>query len=137
MLPEVYCDVCRSEARYHEDNSILYGQAYGNKGVWVCKDYPFCNSYVSARSNKKPTGRLKNSVSRELSKKARSLFDKHWQFLNADNKSKNQLRNKLYQRLAKKLNIPPKEAQFSRMDDESLRRAINIMSQGSQWKYGA
>jgi len=118
----INCDVCGSKANYHSSNAIIYGKAYGTKGVWVCSNFPTCDSYVGTHPNGKPLGRLKNKKSRELSKQAHSLFDPLWKGVVSQNQK--QRRSEYYKLLSNKLNIQYKDCHFAQMSDALLTQAI-------------
>ena len=121
---EARCDVCGAHVDYHESNAVIYGRAYGDRGVWVCRAYPDCDSYVGCHPDDVPMGRLKNQVSRQLSKQCHALFDPLWREDKRNPKSK---RGHLYNCLSEAMQIDIKDCHFSQMDDEQLKRAIEIM----------
>ena len=123
MSDTLTCDVCGAPAHFHETNAVVYGRAYGDRGMWVCSDFPRCDSFVGSHPDGKPFGRLKNKKSRELAKECHALFDHLWK--NAPSKRK--ARAIAYCRLARALSISIDDAHFGMMDDEMLVRSIAVM----------
>jgi hypothetical protein len=122
-MPDARCDVCGANVDYHESNAVIYGRAYGDRGVWVCRDYPDCDSYVGCHPDDVPMGRLKNQTSRQLSKQCHALFDPLWR----EAKSPKAQRGNLYKRLSEAMQIDTNDCHFSQMDDEQLKQAIEIL----------
>lgn len=85
-----YCAHCNSPARYYENSDFVYQHNYGP--VWVCREYPYCNSYEKADREGRPLGLICNKRTKNLRRKVwkqhfKSIFlsevDKApaWEFL--------------------------------------------------------
>jgi hypothetical protein len=76
-MKKVTCPYCGSAAEL-QDAFVIYRQlGYGD--VYVCGDYPSCDSYVGVHSGTdKPKGSLAQRELRELRKKSHALIDPLW-----------------------------------------------------------
>lgn len=65
------CPYCNSDAEL-VDASVVYG-IFGKSGkLWVCKQYPVCDSYATTKPNStEPRGALAN---RELRERRRIIY---------------------------------------------------------------
>lgn len=69
------CPYCGATATLR-DSIVIYRKSYGD--VWICPNYPTCDSFVGCHPNKKPLGGLANKELREARKKAHVFFDGLW-----------------------------------------------------------
>ncbi len=64
------------------DASAVYGPTYaGRFNMWVCANYPDCDSYVGVHKDQaipKPLGTMANAELRKLRKRVHAIFDPMW-----------------------------------------------------------
>ncbi|MFZ1007182.1 MAG: zinc-finger-containing protein [Candidatus Sulfotelmatobacter sp.] len=81
MRPGPICPYCGSRAILC-DAMAVYGPAYeGRFNLWVCQNYPQCDSYVGVHANSPyaaPMGSLANPALRKLRKQAGEAFAELW-----------------------------------------------------------
>lgn len=76
---QIRCPYCGSNAVYKSADGI-YKDNSGNKMLYVCSNYPECDSYVRViEGTKKPIGSLANKELRKLRSDAHYYFDKLYQ----------------------------------------------------------
>lgn len=72
------CPYCGGDILFKKDSSYIYSKNYGP--IYVCENYPKCNSYVGTHPNTSiPLGRLANAELRQYKKAAHEYFDFMWQ----------------------------------------------------------
>jgi hypothetical protein len=117
---------CGSDAVYHKSDAIIYGRQYSNRGVWVCSQFPKCDSYVGCHPNKLPLGVLKDKEGRSLAKACHKIFDRYWNAclglgVNVVG------RNDAYRYLASQLQMPVSECHFGMMNNPQLEKALQFL----------
>lgn len=116
------CPHCGEEAVL-KDSSFIYGKSYGN--VWVCFNYPQCNSFVGCHSNTdKPLGTLANSELRNKRRETHSMFDQLWR-----GKNRKMNRAAAYQWMAKVMNLSNDKAHIAMMDLSQCKNLIQLTKQ--------
>ncbi len=70
----IKCPYCGATA-YITHSSIVYGDNQKDRNIYVCGNYPKCDSYVYANNNNIPLGNLANAELRKLRMKAHRLVD--------------------------------------------------------------
>ncbi len=117
---------CGSDAVYHKSDAVIYGRQYSSRGVYVCSQYPKCDSYVGCHPNKSPLGVLKDKKGRELAKACHKIFDRYW---NACLEYKHRVvgRNDAYRYLASQLKMPVNECHFGMMNNQELEKALQFL----------
>jgi hypothetical protein len=109
------CPYCGDTSIY-TDSSRIYGRSYG--GVWLCINYPQCDSYVGCHgTSKSPLGRMADKELREWKKRAHAVFDPLWregQFS----------RTEAYQLLSKFLEISIEQAHIGMLDVDQCKRIV-------------
>lgn len=99
---------------YHSNKSKEWGK------VWVCSNYPKCNSYVGCHKGTEiPLGRLANARLRTLKAEAHKQFDPLW-------KSGLMSRKEAYSWLATMLNIPIYECHIGLFDIKMCQKVIHL-----------
>lgn len=74
------CPYCGSKAVLRDSTFVHPNARKTGDKVWVCSEYPRCDSYVGCHSKTTiPLGRLANKELRELRKRAHQSFDPIWQ----------------------------------------------------------
>ena len=113
------CPFCNSKVVY-TSNKEIYGKEYGNGKVYLCRN---CYAYTSVHNGTDiAKGVLANKEMRELKKQCHSIFDTLWK--------NNKNRNKLYGKLAEKMNISRSHCHFGHFDTEELKIALGILERG-------
>ncbi len=104
------------------DSIKIYRTSYGM--VWICTNWPFCNSYVGChKDTNRPKGTIADHELRELRKECHALFDPQW--LNTvDRKT---ARRRCYQSLSDRLNLRSDQTHFGMFDVDTCKRAIAIL----------
>lgn len=123
MKNSIHCPYCGSKAIF-SDAQIVYGRP-GFGSVWLCADYPACDSRVSAHRNGLPKGTLANKELREWRKKAHAAFDPWWQ-------SGQVSRNQAYRWLGQQLGIQPKDTHIAMFSTEQCQQVIAAVE--SRWE---
>lgn len=122
------CPYCGATARW-EHASIIYGPRYHNQGVWVCGNFPTCDSYVGCHfKTKMPLGTLANSDLRIARNGAHRAFDPLWQ---PNGKRpvhmKRLARDHAYQLLAKYLGKKPKNTHIGLFNQDECAKVIQFV----------
>jgi ssDNA-binding Zn-finger/Zn-ribbon topoisomerase 1 len=92
------CPYCGTTARLAQSKQV-YRRDYGG-WLWVCGQYPRCDSYVGChKGTKLPLGIMANAELRELKQKCHAAFDPLW-------KSGRMTRDEAYEALAAAMCIP-------------------------------
>lgn len=115
------CPYCGAEAHL-KDASFIYHTTQSKKWgkVWVCDNFPECNSYVGCHEGTEiPLGRLANERLRTLKKEAHRQFDPIW-------KSGLMSRREAYKWLADMLNIPLDECHIGMFDIKMCQKVIHL-----------
>lgn len=117
-----YCGgkvVLRNSSYVYKNKNKSYGK------VWVCENFPQCNSYVGCHPNTQvPLGRLANPTLRSAKMKAHLEFDKLW-------KSGYMTRHSAYEWLAVMLGIPFEYCHIGMFDIKMCLKVINICKRQS------
>ena len=78
MINTPICPYCGGVGQLRSGESVLPGK--GVTSLWVCENYPKCDSYVRCHEGgDKPMGTLASRSLRRLRKRAHDLFDPIWQ----------------------------------------------------------
>jgi len=121
------CPVCGSKPILADRAALGYGDK-GSDKVWICNNWPECNTYVGCHpGTSKPLGTLAGGELRGLRKRAHNAFDWSW-------KHGGMTRDGAYGLLREKLNIPESEAHIGMMDAETCKRTILIFNAKKPWK---
>lgn len=116
------CPYCNAPAVLR-DASVVYGSAifYGN--LWVCSNYPDCDSYVGVHKNgdwmNYPLGVMADSSLREAKKLAHDKFDLLW-------KLKLMTRRESYQWLQRELDKDESQAHIGELSFEECLKVFNM-----------
>jgi ssDNA-binding Zn-finger/Zn-ribbon topoisomerase 1 len=120
------CPYCHAKANL-ADSAIVYGgRSFGK--IWLCSNYPKCDSYVGAHKNSdKPLGRMANKELRAWKVACHNLFDPLW-------KGKLLSRTVAYEYLQRITGLPAEKAHIAMFDvpeckklHAALRRDIGIV----------
>lgn len=94
---------------------------YKNNKVWVCENYPRCNTYVSCHPNSDvPEGTLAREDLRRLRVKTHRSFDRLWK------NNPNLTRRKAYEWLSEQLNIDLRFCHIGMFDYKTCRKVIDL-----------
>lgn len=115
------CNLCGGRVEYIE-NTQIYGKRYGSGYVYRCT---FCGAYVGTHKPrpKEALGLLANKEMRAWKMKCHDIFDGFWK----GKKKAQSKRQKCYEWLSAKLNIPISECHFGYFDLETLKQAYEIL----------
>jgi hypothetical protein len=70
------CPYCQSKTILQPD-TYIYNRSYGNP-LYVCQNYPFCDSYVGTHNDGSPKGIPANKQLRSLRICTHNVFDYYW-----------------------------------------------------------
>lgn len=115
------CPYCGAKAELKDATYIYHTKKAQNWGkVWVCKNYPECDSYVGCHEQTTiPKGRLANPRLRCLKSEAHKQFDPLW-------KSGLMSRTDAYKWLSSMLNIPLDECHIGMFDVKQCQKVIHL-----------
>jgi len=118
------CPYCKGQAILHSDNRIVYGDkgepTWG--GVWVCENYPKCDSYVGChKGTKTPLGKMADKETRQARIKAHKEFDKLWH-------NGSMTRQEAYKWLQKVLSIKETKAHIALFSKERCNRLVELLN---------
>ena len=115
---KVKCPYCGSTAVIRE-GSYVYGEKSWTKLLYVCSQYPKCDSYVGVHENtKEPKGSLANSELRGRRIEAHKVFDAIWKQGIMD-------RNSAYKWLCDKFGMNRSQAHIGKFSEYMCNRVID------------
>jgi|SRR6185369_12624458 len=117
---EILCPYCGAKAQL-KDSSVIYGKSYGF--VWVCANYPKCDSYVGTHKNSKdhkPLGRMANYELRELKKQCHRYFDNLWQ----QPQKWGYTRSEAYKKMQQVMGMTEYEAHIAKFNEQECQKFI-------------
>lgn len=118
------CPYCTANAVLC-DASAVYGEKFaGRFNIWVCVNYPDCDSYVGVHSNSPyaaPKGSLANATLRKLRIRAHEEFDQLW-------KAGRMKRSAAYRHLAGIMNIDVKRCHIGDFSEEQCLKALMALA---------
>lgn len=113
------CPYCGADAKL-VPASTVHKINNDKEKVWICSNYPKCDSYVGCHSGTEiPLGRLANEKLRQLKIKAHREFDVLW-------KSGIMTRHEAYEWLASMLHMEVSECHIGKFSPEMCNRVIKI-----------
>ena len=123
------CPYCGGKAQLRDASSIYHSFKYKGK-MFVCENFPKCDSYVGCHPNTtKPLGRMANKKLRTMKSKAHEYFDPLWKKrVFARKKSLSYNRTKAYQWLAEQLDLPESKCHIGLFDVDMCRKVIDVCS---------
>jgi hypothetical protein len=117
------CPYCGSKVLF-KPGTYVYKKYY-TENVYVCSNYPDCNSYVGTHKRTgKPLGRLSNKKLRLLKVQAHLYFDTIWKY--KKKKGDKKARYKGYKWLSKKLNLNFNDTHIGYFDEEYTKKVIEL-----------
>jgi len=126
------CPYCGGKAVLVDAGTVY--KHYNKKGkLWVCENYPKCDSYVGCHPNTEiPLGRLADPRLRFFKKKAHCVFDPIW-------RSGQMSRNDAYEWLAVKMSLPLSACHIGKFDVAQCKECIEVCkkfnnAQLREWK---
>ena len=130
--PQILCDYCQQEAKFHENSTFLYGRNYGP--VWHCVG---CQAWVGChpcKTNKKgalkpgrPLGRFANKELRQAKMRAHAAFDPLWKAkMQREDIGKGRARAAGYAWLAASLGIDPVDCHIGMFDVAMCSRVVEV-----------
>lgn len=108
------------------ENDVVYaGRKFGSGFVYVCSNFPRCDSFVGCHGPKaderqrwKPLGTLANKELRQARKSVHHLIDPYW-------KNPNMLsRPAVYRILRRILDVPQEQAHIAMLDLDQCRKVL-------------
>ena len=128
-VEELKCPYCGGKAHLRDASSIYHSFKYKGK-MFVCENFPKCDSYVGCHPNTtKPLGRMANKKLRTMKSKAHEYFDPLWKKrVFARKKSLSYNRTKAYQWLAEQLDLPESKCHIGLFDVDMCRKVMDVCS---------
>ena len=128
-VKELKCPYCGGKAHLRDASSIYHSFKYRGK-MFVCENFPKCDSYVGCHPNTtKPLGRMANKKLRTMKSKAHEYFDPLWKKrVFARKKSLSYNRTKAYKWLAEQLDLPESKCHIGLFDVDMCRKVIDVCS---------
>ena len=128
-VEELKCPYCGGKAHLRDASYIYHSFKYKGK-MFVCENFPKCDSYVGCHPNTtKPLGRMANKKLRTMKSKAHEYFDPLWKKrVFARKKSLSYNRTKAYQWLAEQLDLPESKCHIGLFDVDMCRKVIDVCS---------
>lgn len=126
-MSSLKCPYCGGSTKLVSASYVYHTNKYkGN--MYVCENYPTCNSYVGCHPNTtKPLGRLANKELRHMKEKAHYYFDELWKKKTfSENKSISKNRYLAYRWLAEQLNLNSDDCHIGLFDEDMCRKVISI-----------
>lgn len=111
------CPYCGGKTLLVPD-TVVYKQSYG-RFVYVCENYPDCDSYVGTHRDKTPLGKPANEELRKLRNQLHSLIDPFWKCKHCFS------RKDVYRRLAEIMGLPIHRTHVGMFDKQQCEYAIN------------
>lgn len=121
------CPYCGGKAHLRDASSIYHSFKYDGK-IYVCENFPECDSYVGCHPNTTiPLGRMANKKLRTMKAKAHEYFDPLWKNkVFAKDKSLSHNRTEAYKWLAEQLNLAESKCHIGLFDVDTCRKVIQI-----------
>lgn len=124
------CPYCQSCAVLC-DASAVYGPKYQGKfNLWVCADYPECDSYVGVHKDQvepKPLGTMANTELRTLRKRVHAIFDPLWKPGPNQRFKGRKARVEAYWWLSDSMGITGRQFHTAEANEDECRRALAIL----------
>lgn len=120
------CPYCDSTAVLAPSARVYGTVKYGGK-VWLCPNYPECDSYVGTHGNSErwmPVGTMANKQLRKKRIQAHAAFDPLWQ-------NGRMTRNAAYKWLAAQMQMPVNEVHVGHFDMGMCEAVIEICRTGA------
>ena len=113
------CPYCGSIVVLRDSNFVYHNNKNYGK-MWVCSNFPKCDSYVGCHPNTTiPLGRLADRSLRNAKSKAHSAFDPLW-------KSGLMTRKEAYIWLSAMLNIPQEQCHIGMFDEKTCEKVYKL-----------
>lgn len=126
--PEIIAPICPYDKAISKlvDSIIVYKKkSYGM--IWLCANYPTCDSFVGTHPDNRPVGRLANKELRAIRRKAHVYFDTLWRGkMKRSGCTQKEARVGAYSWLASKLGIETKKCHIGMMDVPECLRVVSI-----------
>jgi len=113
------CPYCGGQSTLKSDSFVYSGISYGGK-MWVCENWPACQSSVGAHKNGKPLGTLANRQLREARVAAHEAFDPLWKSGTFD-------RRAAYQLLAAMMGIPVCDCHIGMFNEKQCQQVLEYV----------
>lgn len=118
------CPYCGSSISL-KSNSIIYGKKLGSGYVYICNDFPRCDSYVGTHTNKNPYGRLANKELRKMKQYAHVIFDFLWKW-KKKHKNDRYARKKAYLWLSGEMNKSVDDTHIGYFNKDETTKVMKI-----------
>ena len=122
-MNSIPCPYCNGTATLRT-NDVVYGKIYGHGKMYICENFPSCDSYVGCHENGTPLGSIANKPLRVARKKAHSCFDPLW--MNKSEFRRFLRRKDAYLYLSEYLDIPYEETHIGFFDEEKCRLVVEF-----------
>lgn len=120
------CPHCGGLGIFRKSSNFIYASRdYGP--VWICSNYPHCNSYVKCHpGTQQSLGRLSNDIERTLKIQAHYYLDALWKRKIAQGVYKNQARGLAYDWLSQNLGLSRQNTHLGYFDRDFLNDTIDL-----------
>lgn len=119
------CISCHGRVNFHEHNSIVYGRDYGNGMIYICENFPTCNSCVGAHSDTgKPLGSVAGKSIRTARMAAHKAFDPLWKSGEQDRRFLK--REYAYEWLTEFMGMPRPDVHIGLFDEAQCKRVMEF-----------
>lgn len=124
IASEMACPYCGGRVNY-ASNGIIYGRPFGDGFVYVCANFPECDSYVGAHGDKadksqryKPFGTLANKPLREIRRSVHAMIDPY-------HRLKIMKRREIYRVIAGLLKLPASKTHVGMLDVDQCKKVLS------------
>ena len=120
LIEDLFCPYCGAKAEF-VSAEVVYGNNFKNLKLYVCSNYPDCDSYVGVHEGtRKPKGSLANWKLREARKTAHAAFDTLW-------RRGKMTRTKAYRKLAAEMKIQSRDAHIGMFNEQQCEQVLEIV----------
>lgn len=120
------CPYCGEKSILRPASYIYTGRPDIEKNMWVCKNYPECDSYVGTHGHGAwqnfPMGILANRGLRDLKKRCHTLFDHQW-------KARKVPRGRMYVWLQITMGLSEPDAHIGELDRKQCERLLIMLEE--------
>lgn len=130
VADKMNCPYCNGNVLF-TTNDMVYVRKFGNGLMFLCVNYPQCDSYCGAHNNGKPLGTLANKETRMARNRAHQLFDPIWKPDTDDRRTQNFPlipRRQAYNYLAEYLGINPEVCHIANFDIATCNKVVEFVN---------
>ena len=127
------CNTCGGNVVFGS-NKTVYGKVYGNGYLYMCSNFPKCNSYVGAHNTREPLGTTADKRTRIARNKAHEAFDALWTGIK-DGKEKRMTRKYLYSALANRLGVQKDKCHIGMFNTQQCGLVVEFAASFNKFNY--